>query len=137
LWFVGRFSLEEGNGLRRVVLYLMLAGVLAVLVTSVLALVGSQLMDAPRPPPGSEAPGPPVPPLRRTFATSLRVLVRYRFLTDLMASLLVIAAGLAYDYFRRFQARQEEAILLREQLTESRLQVLRTQLNPHFLFNTL
>lgn len=137
LWFVGRFSLEEGNGLRRVVLYLMLAGVLAVLVTSVLALVGTQLMDAPRPPPGSEAPGPPVPPLRRTFATSLRVLVRYRFLTDLMASLLVIAAGLAYDYFRRFQARQEEAILLREQLTESRLQVLRTQLNPHFLFNTL
>src|SRR5690606_41951476 len=42
LWFVGRFSLEEGNGLRRVVLYLMLAGGLAVLVTSVLALICTQ-----------------------------------------------------------------------------------------------
>lgn len=135
LWAISRYSLEQGNRARRVVLYIILAGFAALLVSCVLAVVGSQLLDAPRqPPPLAEA---GLAPSGRSFRRVLLVLIRFRFLTDLVASLLVLAAGLAYDYFQRFQARQAEAILLREQLVESRLQVLRTQLNPHFLFNTL
>jgi len=45
--------------------------------------------------------------------------------------------GLLRETSRRARARREEAVRLRAQLAEARLQVLRTQLNPHFLFNTL
>jgi two-component system, LytTR family, sensor kinase len=62
---------------------------------------------------------------------------RFRFLTDLLACLLILTAGIARDYFLRFQARQAEASALRVQLAESRLQFLRAQLNPHFLSNTM
>ena len=56
----------------------------------------------------------------------------------------VLAAGFAREYFRRYEARnqeaarlQAEAAALRAQLAEAQLAALRMQLNPHFLFNTL
>jgi hypothetical protein len=61
-----------------------------------------------------------------------------------MVYLAVLGAALARDYFLRYQARLEEttrlqsrAARLEAQLAEARLDALRTQLNPHFLFNTL
>ena len=137
-WFVGRYSLEEGSRPRRVLMYILLAGVLALLVSTVLAFVGSGVVDPSRQTvPESEGGRRPGSPPRMAYGSWMLLLVRYRLLIDLMASLLVVAAALAFDYFRRFQARQAEALVLREQLMESRLQVLRTQLDPHFLFNTL
>ena len=64
-------------------------------------------------------------------------ITRYRLTHDLLACHLVLAAGVARDYFLRYRSRLAEATLLRTQLAEARLQVLRTQINPHFLFNTL
>jgi two-component system LytT family sensor kinase len=64
-------------------------------------------------------------------------ITRYRFPHDLLACLLVLTSGVARDYFYRYRSRLAEASMLRTQLAEARLQVLRTQLNPHFLFNTL
>jgi two-component system, LytTR family, sensor kinase len=69
--------------------------------------------------------------------TGMWHLARPRFPSDLLTSFVILSAGVARGYFFRHQARQEEANLLRAQLVESRLAVLRTQLNPHFLFNTL
>jgi LytS/YehU family sensor histidine kinase len=43
----------------------------------------------------------------------------------------------AFDYYQRYRDRELQAARLREQLAQSRLQVLRAQLQPHFLFNTL
>lgn len=43
----------------------------------------------------------------------------------------------AYDYYRKFQERKVRAAALEHRLSEARLQALRTQLHPHFLFNTL
>lgn len=40
-------------------------------------------------------------------------------------------------YYQRFREREHRAAQLAEQLTKSRLQVLKTQMQPHFLFNTL
>ena len=61
-----------------------------------------------------------------------------------MVYLAVFAAALARDYFLRYQARLEEttqlqaqAAKLEAQLADARLTALRSQLNPHFLFNTL
>jgi two-component system, LytTR family, sensor kinase len=63
----------------------------------------------------------------------------------------VLGAGLARNYYVRYQARLEEtrrleaeatelraeAAELHAQVTDARLNALRAQLNPHFLFNTL
>ena len=71
-------------------------------------------------------------------------LLRLRFLDELFLYLVVLAAGFARDYFLRYRERQEEATQLRThaaalqaQLADARLEALRMQLNPHFLFNTL
>jgi signal transduction histidine kinase len=75
----------------------------------------------------------------------------FHFLPELLLYLIVLATGFARDYFLRYRERIDEAARLRAeaaeqrahavglqaQLAESRLQALRTQLNPHFLFNTL
>jgi two-component sensor histidine kinase len=53
----------------------------------------------------------------------------------------VVAAGLARTYSRRYHLRREQAARrearLEAQLAEARLDALRRQLDPHFLFNTL
>jgi LytS/YehU family sensor histidine kinase len=71
-------------------------------------------------------------------------IVRFEFLDDFMIYLAVLGAAIARDYFRRYQARLEEtrrlsaeAVRLQAQLADARLDALRSQLNPHFLFNTL
>lgn len=69
---------------------------------------------------------------------------RFRLLNQFVLYLAVLAAGFAREYFVRDQRRQQEAmrlqqdaVRLQEQLTQARLDTLRMQLNPHFLFNTL
>jgi two-component system, LytTR family, sensor kinase len=66
------------------------------------------------------------------------------FLSDFITFTGILAAGFAWDYFRRYRSREAEAVRLQAQaaslqaqLAEARLSVLRNQLNPHFLFNTL
>ena len=49
----------------------------------------------------------------------------------------VIAAGIARAYSVRYRARREQTVQLERQLAEARLDALRRQLDPHFLFNTL
>jgi LytS/YehU family sensor histidine kinase len=56
----------------------------------------------------------------------------------------IVAAGVAREYSLRYRARQDEATRLqaetaqlRAQLAEARLSALRSQIDPHFLFNTL
>jgi LytS/YehU family sensor histidine kinase len=93
-----------------------------------------EVFFAPRRPP----PGPP-----RGF-NPLWGVTRLFWLDDLIVYFAVLAAGIARDYFLRFRTRHEEAVHLQSQaaqlqaqLAEARLSALRTQLNPHFLFNTL
>jgi signal transduction histidine kinase len=66
------------------------------------------------------------------------------FMNDFLVFIAVLAGGVARDYFLRYQSRREQTILLQAQaaqlqaqLADARLAALRTQLNPHFLFNTL
>jgi LytS/YehU family sensor histidine kinase len=65
-------------------------------------------------------------------------------MNDFLVFIAVLAGGVARDYFLRYQSRREQTILLQAQaaqlqaqLADARLAALRTQLNPHFLFNTL
>ena len=63
------------------------------------------------------------------------------FLNDFIIYLGVLAAGLARAYSIRYRVQREESLRvaaqLRAQLAEARLDALRMQLDPHFLFNTL
>ena len=63
------------------------------------------------------------------------------FLNDFIIYIGVLAAGLARAFSIRYRRQREESLRvaaqLRAQLAEARLDALRMQLDPHFLFNTL
>jgi two-component sensor histidine kinase len=69
------------------------------------------------------------------------VWLRPWFLNDFIIYLGVLAAGLARAFSLRYRTQREESLRvaaqLRAQLAEARLDALRMQLDPHFLFNTL
>lgn len=56
---------------------------------------------------------------------------------DLAIYLIVMTAAHAFGYYRRAQDRDRQALALTAGLTQARLDALRLQLQPHFLFNTL
>ena len=59
------------------------------------------------------------------------------FGVDFTTYWLIVGAYFAVHYYRAYQAREIAASQLQASLTEARLRVLRAQLDPHFLFNTL
>ncbi len=61
----------------------------------------------------------------------------FQFLNDVSIAMGVIAGGFARAYSLSSRLRQEQASQLKAQLAEARLDALRRQLDPHFLFNTL
>ncbi|HJQ37480.1 MAG TPA: histidine kinase [Thermoanaerobaculia bacterium] len=67
----------------------------------------------------------------------LREIGRFRFLNQLIVYCAVLATGFAREFFLRNRKREQNEVLLQAQLAEARLDALRMQLNPHFLFNTL
>jgi signal transduction histidine kinase len=59
------------------------------------------------------------------------------FVTGLVVCAAIIAVYHAMDYYRRYRSRELRASHLGAQLAQTKLQLLRMQLQPHFLFNTL
>ena len=136
-WMTRQFGGDRPT-LVRVLVFLVIGVVLAVAVDALLQEISRQVMPTPGPPP----PGVPrhLPPPQRVRG----LFSRFSFLYDFMVYIVVLGAGLARNYIVRHQARldetrrlQAEAAELHAQLADARLNALRTQLNPHFLFNTL
>lgn len=74
----------------------------------------------------------------------LQNIQRFWFLNELMVYGIILLVAFTRSYYLQKKERQEEAERLEQrtqsleaQLTEARLEALRMQLNPHFLFNTL
>jgi two-component system, LytTR family, sensor kinase len=128
-----RYTLERSRWLPRVLLFLGVGLVVAILVEGITSWLRFDVFYTPRRPPrGGPLPGP------------LMGITRLWFLNDFIVYIAVLAAGFARDYFLRYRGRVEEtarlqahAAQLQAQLAEARLSALRTQLDPHFLFNTL
>jgi signal transduction histidine kinase len=129
IFLIGRrFTLERRGWHRNVLLYV----IVGVTVAVVIDLTDHVLWNALVP----EAPQRPV---------SVRyVLSSLHFLGDFSLYCVVLIAGFGRAYLLRFQEEQQEAIRLRvdaaqlqAHLAEARLQALRMQINPHFLFNAL
>jgi two-component sensor histidine kinase len=83
----------------------------------------------------------PFPPRRGRGGPPGFIWLRPWYLNDFIIYLGVLAAGLARAYSLRYRRQREESLRvaaqLRAQLAEARLDALRMQLDPHFLFNTL
>jgi signal transduction histidine kinase len=124
-WFTSRFSIEIRRRAWRVLLYVAVAVAVALAVDVLAELFRRGLL------PPLPARGP-----RRGDRGSW-FFVRARYFNDIMFSFGVLAGGIARDYLRRYQRRLAESARLRTQLAEARLAALQSQLNPHFLFNTL
>jgi two-component system, LytTR family, sensor kinase len=130
-WMVSRFSLERGNWVSRLLLFFVVGIVVAIFVDiSVGWLRVNVFHILPR------RPTTDVAPLARV--------TRFWFVNEFLVYIAVLAAGFARDYFLRYRARREETIRLQAhaaqlqaQLSDARLAALRTQIDPHFLFNTL
>ncbi|MGZ3482915.1 MAG: sensor histidine kinase [Gemmatimonadaceae bacterium] len=145
-WMTRRFGGDRPT-LVRVLAFLVIGVMLAVAVDALLQVISRQVMPplvmaSPVQPgrvPSPMQPGhlPPPYQVRGLFS-------RFSFLYDFMVYMVVLGAGLARNYIVRNKARldearrlQAEAAELHAQLADARLNALRTQLNPHFLFNTL
>jgi len=68
---------------------------------------------------------------------SLFQVVNMNFPIDFLAYWAIIAIVFALEVYSRWQQRELAAAQLQANLAEVRLRSIRTQLNPHFLFNTL
>jgi len=65
-----------------------------------------------------------------------KLLVSYT-LSDILKYWIIVLGYLGWHYYQAFRERERQAAALATELVQARLQALRMQLNPHFLFNTL
>lgn len=72
-----------------------------------------------------------------SLESRLRWNLRAEFIPNVIEYLTMLAILASVEYFRRYREGQRETMQLQHALTESKLQTLRAQLNPHFLFNAM
>ena len=122
-WLGSRVGLERRALLWRILLLFGVGIIVSIVVYLVLAVARDQIFGT-------------VALRRRPFQPRLEI-ATFRFVPQLLFYFGVVAAGFAREYFLRTRQQQAHAALLQAQLAEARLEALRTQMNPHFLFNTL
>ena len=123
-WLTSRFSIEGGRRVGRITAFLLLGFLIAFAMDALLFAARQELLT-------------PLGRFRRRPSAMFGVVGDLGFLDDLMVYFAVLGAGVARDYFLRYRARLRETLRLQNQLAHARLDALRAQLNPHFLFNTL
>ena len=73
----------------------------------------------------------------RTSPAMASALFRARLHSDFLTYWLLVGLSHALDYYRKYRERELKATQLEARLAQAQLQMLKMQLQPHFLFNTL
>ena len=130
LWLGRRFPFERRNWPRRVAIHLMFSVVFSIvhltLDSAILLRLGV------------------FPAAMRTFSAALVILFILGFHGNIVSYWLVLGAQAAFRYYHQYQERRRQALQLelqaselKSQLVQAQLSALKSQLQPHFLFNTL
>jgi two-component system LytT family sensor kinase len=84
------------------------------------------------------------PSVMKSYVTTFVFLATIGFHQDMMTYWIILGIQRAFRYYRDYQRRERDALRLelraselKSRLTHARLSALKTQLQPHFLFNTL
>jgi signal transduction histidine kinase len=72
-----------------------------------------------------------------TFLPHFLTGLRMQLPSHLVGYVIVLGVALGLEYYRKYRERELAASQLAAQLSQARLQALRMQLNPHFLFNAM
>lgn len=136
-WLAFRLPLERGKVLRNLSLH-----VLACLLVVACGRATLRALNplTPRPTPLA-VPGPPPPQDRSAGRIPppglFGPLTGFRAALDVLVYWSLLGGCQAITYFVRLQERERREAELEARLTTARLQALRMQIQPHFLFNTL
>ncbi|HEX9760728.1 MAG TPA: histidine kinase [Candidatus Acidoferrales bacterium] len=114
VWLARRFPLERGRWLRGLMVHIPASVAVALVKFTVDVIVRSELLGM-------------------TVAPN----VMSRLHPNMVTYWIVVGLAMAFLYYQRYRERELRASQLEARLAESRLQVLKMQLHPHFLFNTL
>lgn len=124
IWLARRYPPFEGPHWPRGVAVNLVASAIAVFLEVLLVTVNGRWVRGPMP---SDGPA---------LVSALRASV-YWFPSDCWLYWAIVAGDYGVTHYRRLRERELSASQLEAQLAEARLQALKTQLQPHFLFNAL
>jgi sensor histidine kinase YesM len=122
-WLARRFNLAGPHWRLRVALHLV-AGTVFSLVWILLRAAAAHLLV-------------PLLGVEKPFGEILRYVLVATFFFNVLVYWVVVTGTHAVAYYRDFRERERRVLELESRLTSARLQALRMQLNPHFLFNAL
>ena len=124
-WLSGRLPVTRQNWRRRVPLHFGIGLVVVAPIMLIMLLLHNQYAH----PSGERHPW--------TVAEIAELMVDYGYQNSLVFYTGILTAGFAFHYARDFQRQQIATAQMQAQLVQSRMQALRMQLHPHFLYNTL
>jgi sensor histidine kinase YesM len=122
-WLARHFTFERGRWRRSLCLHV-IAAVIVSVAHLLLCGLAEQLQAS-------------VEGNRVSFAASFQRLFTNRFPFNMAVYGLILCAINAWAYYRKYLEREAQVAELAVRLAQAQLQALRSQLNPHFLFNTL
>lgn len=123
IWTDGRFAASSASLTRRLVLHLPAGLVWTCVFVLALFVISIALSGQPLNPAG--------------FANKVRAEFWGAFQWNVQVYWMIVGGWLAWSYQQESRNRELKASQLEKLLAEARLQALRTQLQPHFLFNAL